>query len=455
MDDSGCLWDSLPSPVPAAAADPGLRARLCAAYGASDDDQSLVRLGLAAHAGGPGGVLMLSNAGALFMAPREAQRAGVAPRAGVDVIRRCGENWDLRKEFTGTPAEQSAESSAWLCEQIGYDMAFIGLRRIEPPRVPLPAIREIMSNALTHRDYRLPGCQIMVEVFPWPEPRIVVCSPGGFASQPGPDPSRGAPRRLRHPVVASAMQALGAAAGDGHGLVRASESMSGNLNKQPPQFRLEPQSVTVSLDGDCAASPVNRAWAQHLDQTRSGRLGRDDKLALAQAADGRWVTSSAAARPGLAGLMEEVRLGPGLPAVARLGDTLDHDHPAARYPLTIAEAAKFSGNETSTADALMAGVASACPPPPSSGRPAADKLGDMALTAHTLAVAAVLSGSGSGWFALPLAEIARPSGLSVSRVVRAADALAAAGLVDRRLAPQGKERSQWRITAPAPEDHRG
>ncbi len=54
-------------------------------------------------------------------------------------------------------------------------VAYAGADRTDTPLVPLKALREVIVNAVAHRDYAIIGSKILLEVF---EDRVVVTNPG-------------------------------------------------------------------------------------------------------------------------------------------------------------------------------------------------------------------------------------------------------------------------------------
>lgn len=117
-----------------------------------------------------------------------------------------------------------------------------GLRQHDQPDYPLNALRELVLNAVTHRDYEHFNAPVRVQ---WFDDRVEVTSPGGpygvvtkdtFAER----------NDYRNPALAAAMKELGYVNRFGRGisLVRAALERNGN---PPAQFQVEDTywSVTV------------------------------------------------------------------------------------------------------------------------------------------------------------------------------------------------------------------
>lgn len=77
-------------------------------------------------------------------------------------------------EGKGRLDEQIERAQGWV-RGLGRRERYEGTDRIDTPLVPPIAVREILVNAVAHRDYAITGSKILVEVF---TDRLVVTSPG-------------------------------------------------------------------------------------------------------------------------------------------------------------------------------------------------------------------------------------------------------------------------------------
>ncbi len=122
-----------------------------------------------------------------------------------------------RGEDRASEVLQVADGAGRLNEQVERAMGwFLGLGRFESYKtlvredrflLPLPAIREALVNAVTHRDYALTGSKVQFEVF---ESRVEVSSPGALPNHMTVDQVRaGAHPRSRNESMAHFMTALG------------------------------------------------------------------------------------------------------------------------------------------------------------------------------------------------------------------------------------------------------
>lgn len=117
-----------------------------------------------------------------------------------------------------------------------------GLRQEDQPDYPLNALRELVLNAVTHRDYEHFNAPVRVL---WFDDRVEITSPGGPYGVVTKD-TFDQRNDYRNPALAAAMKALGYVNRFGRGitLVRATLEQNGN---PPPEFEVEDTywSVTV------------------------------------------------------------------------------------------------------------------------------------------------------------------------------------------------------------------
>ncbi len=109
------------------------------------------------------------------------------------------------------------------------------------PDYPEIAVREILMNAVVHRDY-----QSNTPVrFYWFSDRIEIHSPGGLYGEVTPQ-NYTRQSSYRNPIVAEAMKALGYVNRYGYGIQRAQRQLAENDNPAA-EFHFEPQAVWVVL----------------------------------------------------------------------------------------------------------------------------------------------------------------------------------------------------------------
>jgi ATP-dependent DNA helicase RecG len=180
------------------------------------------------------------------------------PQARVDLAR-----------FPGTepgPDADRATVDGSLPEQIEGSLAFIrrhmrvatrveGFRGEDVPEYPLDAMRELLTNALVHRDYSLRGTATQVWLF---HDRWEVSSPGRLSGglTPVDLETRTAVRVARNPRLAEAMRLLGYGDGLGLGLQRI-RSLLDRAGLPPARLDERGDAVALTLSG--AADAFRRA----------------------------------------------------------------------------------------------------------------------------------------------------------------------------------------------------
>lgn len=122
----------------------------------------------------------------------------------------------LKQDIRGTLPEQIRAAEAFVRDQLRSVVRLVGLTRQETPEYPLEAIREILVNAVAHRDYNLQGDSIHLYIF---ADRLEIHSPGGL---PGPVNLENilVARFSRNPVIAQVLSDLGFVERLGYGLNR-------------------------------------------------------------------------------------------------------------------------------------------------------------------------------------------------------------------------------------------
>jgi len=107
------------------------------------------------------------------------------------------------------------------------------LQERQRPDYPIAALRELVVNALMHRDYR---SHTPTRVY-WYEDRVEVQSPGGLYGEVTPETLMQV-SSYRNPVVAECLKGLGYVNRFGYGLQRAAALLAANGNP-PPRFEVD------------------------------------------------------------------------------------------------------------------------------------------------------------------------------------------------------------------------
>ncbi|HEY84165.1 MAG TPA: transcriptional regulator [Chloroflexi bacterium] len=121
------------------------------------------------------GELRPTNVGLLLFAS-DPQR--YFPQAEITVARYTGLQMSdafVRADIRGTLPEQVRRAEAFVLENIGLDVRMDGLQRSEATLYPRSAVREVIVNALAHRDYSIRGDNIRLLLF---ANRLECYSPG-------------------------------------------------------------------------------------------------------------------------------------------------------------------------------------------------------------------------------------------------------------------------------------
>jgi len=149
-----------------------------------------------------------------------------------------------------------------------------GLFRREIRAFNESGVREAILNAVSHRDYRLPGSTFVRQ---WPS-RIEIVSPGGFPPDITPENVlfRQSPRNRR---IAEALARCGLVERSGQGADRMFET-SIREGKRPPSFEgSDAYQVAVTLDGRVHEQGFV-AYLRRLDEERPGTILVEDLVVL-------------------------------------------------------------------------------------------------------------------------------------------------------------------------------
>jgi ATP-dependent DNA helicase RecG len=112
-----------------------------------------------------------------------------------------------------------------------------------PPDYPLAAVREVVANAVAHRDYAAPA-QVFVRIF---DDRLEVESPGGlFSGATLETLLTSGESRPRNPLIAETLRRMGLMAEAGRGLALIQEE-SARLGAPPPEFAADARRFWVVL----------------------------------------------------------------------------------------------------------------------------------------------------------------------------------------------------------------
>ncbi|MDQ3250583.1 MAG: putative DNA binding domain-containing protein [Chloroflexota bacterium] len=122
------------------------------------------------------GASRLSLAGLLLFAKRPQDflyyaRISAVRWAGLE----AGETIIDRQEIIGRLDQQIEQAEAFILRNTRLSTQINSVRQSDQPEYPRPALREVLVNAVAHRDYSLAGAQILLYIF---DDRIEMRSPG-------------------------------------------------------------------------------------------------------------------------------------------------------------------------------------------------------------------------------------------------------------------------------------
>lgn len=156
----------------------------------------------------------------------------------------------IKQEIRGTLPEQLRQTETFVRDHLRSVARLVGLTREETPEYPLEAVRELLVNAIAHRDYSQQGDTIHLHIF---ADRLEVHSPG---SLPGPVTLENLleARFSRNAVLAQVLSDLGFVERLGYGLNRVVTVMKQN-NLPLPKFEELGGAFRVTLFASTANLP--------------------------------------------------------------------------------------------------------------------------------------------------------------------------------------------------------
>jgi ATP-dependent DNA helicase RecG len=168
----------------------------------------------------------------------------------------------VKEEINGSIPAQLQQAEKFLRANLQSVVRMIGLSHQEVLEYPFDAVRELVVNAIAHRDYNLQGDSIHLNIF---VDRLEVTSPGGL---PGPITIDNilAARYSRNPVIVQVLADLRYVERLGYGLDRVVTTMREN-SLSPPRFEETAGTFRVTLHSTPSEefSPPDMSQYQLLD----------------------------------------------------------------------------------------------------------------------------------------------------------------------------------------------
>ena len=175
------------------------------------------------------------------------------PQSRLVIVRYPGTNITRNildsREIEGRLPEMIDSATDYLSEHIQMgsirDMVRFGARREDIPEYPLPAVREVIINALAHREFLIEGARVLVK---WFTDQIEVTSPGGFMEPITPETIYTSAPVHRNANLMKMLYGYGFVEGYGDGVHMVREQFESHpLKPRLPKFEAIPTGVKVTL----------------------------------------------------------------------------------------------------------------------------------------------------------------------------------------------------------------
>ena len=148
------------------------------------------------------------------------------------------------KEIRGTLPEQLREVERLLKLNISTALNTLGERHIEEPDYPFEALRELVRNAVIHRNYENSNTPVRIT---WLADCVEIINPGSaYGSVTLENFGEDGVTDYRNPTIAEAMKNMGFMQRFGIGIATARKVLEENGNP-PPEFRIEKTFVFVKV----------------------------------------------------------------------------------------------------------------------------------------------------------------------------------------------------------------
>jgi ATP-dependent DNA helicase RecG len=166
----------------------------------------------------------------------------------------------IKQDITGTLSEQLQQADLFVRDNLRSVVRLVGLRHRESLEYPFDAVRELLVNAVAHREYNLQGDCIHLNIF---SDHLEVSSPGEL---PGPVTLQNLleARFSRNAVIVQVLSDLGFVERLGYGLERVVNLMSDN-GMQLPRFEERAGTFRVTLLGEPPLESQQFDYAQYAE----------------------------------------------------------------------------------------------------------------------------------------------------------------------------------------------
>ena len=189
----------------------------------------------------------------------------------------------IKLNIEGSLPQQLRQAENFVRTNLQSVVRLIGLRRQETLEYPFEAVRELLVNAVAHRDYNLQGDPIHLNIF---ADRLEVISPGGLPGPVNLDNLLEA-RFSRNAVIVQVLSDLGFVERLGYGLDRVVTLMRQN-GLQPPRFDEIAGTFKVTLFNE----PTGEEAFPDLSRYREMDLNPRQEMALNHLVSHRRISNS-------------------------------------------------------------------------------------------------------------------------------------------------------------------
>ncbi|MFZ0533341.1 MAG: ATP-binding protein [Anaerolineales bacterium] len=191
----------------------------------------------------------------------------------------------IKRDITGNLPDQLRQAEEFIRNNLNTVVRLVGLQHQETPEYPFEAVRELLVNAVAHRDYNLQGDNIHLNIY---ADRLEITSPGTL---PGPVTLKNLleARFARNAVISQILSDLGFVERLGYGLDRVVD-VTRNAGLLSPLFEEVAGTFRVTL----FASQLGVNSAERLPDLSSYiglNLNPRQQMALAQLAKNQRISS--------------------------------------------------------------------------------------------------------------------------------------------------------------------
>lgn len=191
----------------------------------------------------------------------------------------------VKQEINGSLPEQLRQAEVFIRTNMRNVVRLVGLTHQEAPEYPMEAVRELLVNAVAHRDYNIQGDNIHLYLF---ADRLEIHSPGGLPGPVSLDNLLEA-RFSRNAVVMQVLSDLGFVERLGYGLNRVVTAMR-QAGLRPPRFEETAGTFRVTLFNGLADQNAGQALPD-LSIFQDMALNPRQQMALAYLASRQRITS--------------------------------------------------------------------------------------------------------------------------------------------------------------------